>query len=33
MSENKYIRDSLLEKVEFQNYGHALEILDEAFPD
>lgn len=33
MSENKYIRDSLLEKFEFQNYGHALEILDEAFPD
>lgn len=27
----KYIRKSLLEKFEFQNYGHALEILNEAF--
>ena len=26
-----YVRDSLLEKFEFQNYGHALEILSEAF--
>lgn len=28
----KYVRASLLEKFEFQNYGHALEILSEAFP-
>lgn len=27
-----YIRGSLLDKFEFQNYGHALEILNEAFP-
>ena len=27
-----YIRESLLKKFEFQNYGHALEILSEAFP-
>lgn len=27
-----YIRQSLLNKFEFQNYGHALEILHEAFP-
>ncbi|WP_295992788.1 BglII/BstYI family type II restriction endonuclease [uncultured Alistipes sp.] len=27
-----YIRSSLLDKFEFQNYGHALEILNEAFP-
>ena len=29
---NKYIRENLLEKFEFQSYGHALEILTEAFP-
>lgn len=29
---SKYIRDSLLNKFEFQSYGHALEILSEAFP-
>lgn len=29
----RYIRESLLEKFEFQNYGHALEILSEAFPN
>ena len=29
---SKYIRESLLNKFEFQNYGHALEILNEAFP-
>lgn len=29
---NEYVRESLLEKFEFQNYGHALEILNEAFP-
>ena len=28
----KYIRPSLLEKYEFYSYGHALEILSEAFP-
>ena len=27
----QYIRPNLLEKFEFQNYGHALEILSEAF--
>lgn len=30
---SQYIRSNLLEKFEFQNYGHALEILDEAFPN
>lgn len=28
-----YIREHLLDKFEFQNYGHALEILYEAFPE
>ena len=28
----KYINPNLLEKFEFYNYGHALEILNEAFP-
>ncbi len=28
---NLYIRDGLLEKFEFQSYGHALEILNGAF--
>lgn len=28
-----YIREQLLNKFEFLNYGHALEILNEAFPD
>lgn len=28
-----YVRGGLLEKFEFQNYGHALEILNEAFPN
>lgn len=28
----QYIRPALLDKFEFQNYGHALEILNEAFP-
>lgn len=33
MADNsQYIRKKLLEKFEFQNYGHALEILYEAFP-
>lgn len=30
--DTRYIRENLLEKFEFQNYGHALEILHEAFP-
>lgn len=29
----RYIREDLLKKFEFQNYGHALEILSAAFPD
>lgn len=29
----KYIRSSLMNKYEFHNYGHALEILHEAFPE
>ena len=28
----KYINPELLERFEFRNYGHALEILSEAFP-
>ncbi len=28
----RYVRNALMEKYEFQNYGHALEILSEAFP-
>ena len=30
---SEYIRDRLHKKFEFRNYGHALEILSEAFPD
>ena len=29
----KYIREDLFNKFEFQNYGHALEILSESFPN
>ncbi len=29
----KYIRENLQKKFEFQSYGHALEILNEAFPE
>ena len=29
----QYIRSELLDRFEFQNYGHALEILSEAFPE
>lgn len=29
---DRYVRSGLLEKFEFQSYGHALEILGEAFP-
>lgn len=28
----RYVRESLWDRFEFQNYGHALEILNEAFP-
>lgn len=28
-----YVKEELFDKFEFQNYGHALEILSEAFPD
>ena len=31
--DRRYIREPLLEKFEFQSYGHALEILSEAFPE
>ena len=30
---DKYIRPKLLERFEFQNYGHALEILATSFPE
>ena len=30
---SKYLHENLLEKYEFQNYGHALEILSEAYPE
>ena len=30
---DKYIRSELLNKFEFQNYGHALEILSESYPE
>jgi len=33
MEDTKYIRANLLDKFEFHNYGHALEILNEAFPE
>lgn len=33
MEIKQYIREELLEKFEFQSYGHALEILSEAFPE
>ncbi len=29
---HRYVRSELLRKFEFHNYGHALEILSEAFP-
>lgn len=29
---HQYVRNELLRKFEFHNYGHALEILSEAFP-
>lgn len=30
---NKYVQHDLLRKFEFQSYGHALEILNEAYPE
>lgn len=30
---NNYVLPDLFDKFEFHNYGHALEILSEAFPD
>lgn len=30
---NDYVRSDLFNKFEFHNYGHALEILSEAFPE
>ena len=32
MDIEKYIDNDLLERFEFYNYGHALEILHDAFP-
>ena len=32
MDDKNYIETSLLEKYEFHNYGHALEILTQAYP-
>lgn len=33
MELNKYLQSVLLDKYEFYNYGHALEILHESFPE
>ena len=33
MEYSRYISPDLLEKFEFLNYGHALEILDQSFPE
>ena len=33
MQLDHYIGEDLLEKFEFHNYNHALEILTEAFPE
>ena len=33
MEFEKYINSGLLSKFEFRNYGHALEILHDAFPE
>lgn len=33
MNKEDYIRKALLKKFEFQSFGHALEILNEAFPE
>ncbi len=32
-TKNRYINEGLLDRFEFYNYGHALEILNEAFPE
>ncbi len=32
MDESKYIDKDIIDKFEFYNYGHALEILQHAFP-
>ena len=32
MEYSKYIWQELFDKFEFESYGHALEILNEAFP-
>lgn len=32
MDISKYIKNSIVDKFEFYNYGHALEILNDAFP-
>ncbi len=31
--QKKYIRSALFDKFEFHNFGHALEILSEAFSE
>ena len=33
MQIEKYVDTDLLEKFEFYSYGHALEILHDAFPE
>lgn len=33
ITDNKYINSNLLTRYEFYNYGHALEILHDAFPE
>ena len=33
MSYSKYINENILNKYEFFDYGHALEILHESFPN
>lgn len=32
MDIKKYVEEEILEKYEYYNYGHALEILHDAFP-
>ena len=33
MNYDKYIDPDIIEKFEYYNYGHALEILHESFPE
>ncbi len=33
MGDEKYIEKDIQNKFDFHNYGHALEILHEAFPE